>query len=229
MRSENKYPEKLSKEIIERARFLNSSLIADAMDGANTMSHEIKPVGKDMDFVGTAVTVSMKPGDNLFLHQAIYDGEPGYVLVADGKDHKKNAYLGELMAAAAKAVGLESIVIDGLVRDKNDLTRLGFPIYAKGFVPNGPYKEGPGNYNIPIVCGGIVVQPGDLIVGDNDGVVVVPRIEIEYVFKRAEKKQSYEGKRLETIAIYEKERRDGYVTSSIKPDWLEEKIDQFKG
>ncbi|MBP2076911.1 RraA family protein [Oceanobacillus polygoni] len=215
-------PQLLSTEITERAKKLNSSLLADAMNGANTMSYEIQPVNKDLIMVGTAVTVSMKPGDNLYLHQAIYQGQPGYVLIADGKGHTKNAYLGELMAGAAKAIGLEGIVIDGLVRDRIDLEKLDFPIYSKGFVPNGPYKDGPGNYNIPVSCGGISVQPGDLVVGDADGVVVVPRHEIESVFEKAEEKHAYEQLRLQEIAAYKEGDNDN--GKGIEPAWLAEKI-----
>ncbi|GAF14209.1 dimethylmenaquinone methyltransferase family protein [Bacillus sp. JCM 19046] len=177
--------------------------------------------------IGAAVTVSMKPGDNLFLHEAIYGGAPGYVLIADGKGHTKNAYMGELMAAAAEALGLEGIVIDGLVRDRSDLQALSLPIYAKGFVPNGPYKEGPGNINIPVSCGGVTVQPGDLVVGDDDGVTIVPRMEIEEVFQRAEKKQAYEQQRLQEIAAFKKEREAGGKSLTIEPSWLKDKIKPF--
>ncbi|MED4691868.1 RraA family protein [Peribacillus frigoritolerans] len=90
------------------------------------------------------MTVDMRVGDNLILHQAIYSGKEGFV-VADGKDHKANAYLGELMAGAANAVGPEGIVIDGLVRDKEALCELGLPVFAKGFTPNGPLKTDLGN------------------------------------------------------------------------------------
>src|SRR5699024_10279636 len=113
--------------------------------------------------------VDLRPGDNLFLHQAIYLGSKGYVLVVDGKGHTKNAYLGDLMANTAKAMGIEGVVIDGLVRDKDELKELNFPIFSKGFIPNGPFKDGPGEVNNTISCGGTTVNPGDLIVGDING------------------------------------------------------------
>lgn len=223
----NDDPEVFSPDIIARARKLNSSLLADAMDGANTMSYDISPVAQGYQMVGAAVTVSMKPGDNLFLHEAIYKGAPGYVLVADGKGHTKNAYMGELMAAAAEALGLEGIVIDGLVRDRSDLQKLDLPIFAKGFVPNGPYKEGPGQLNSPVSCGGVSVQPGDLIVGDDDGVTVVPKQMIKAVFQKAEKKQAYEEKRLKEIAAFKEDRINGGNERMIEPSWLKEKIKPF--
>jgi 4-hydroxy-4-methyl-2-oxoglutarate aldolase len=221
-------PELLSDGFIERAKRLNSTLLSDVMGCTGSMDYKIKPVEDGMNVVGTAVTVTMKPGDNLFLHQAIHSGQKGYVLVADGKGHTQNAYLGELMAGAAKARGLEGIVIDGLVRDKKALAELGFPVFAKGFIPNGPFKEGPGELNKPISCGGISVLPGDLIFGDEDGVVVVPASMIEEVLTKAEKKLEYEEQRLQTINVYSEKVKQGLTPeTSIEPGWLKEKMKAF--
>lgn len=218
----------LSQDIIERATKLNTTLISDALGCTGSMDYKVKPVADGMKVVGTAITIDMKEGDNLFLHQGIYCGGPGYVLVADGKGHMTNAYLGELMASAARAMGIEGIVIDGLVRDKQMLTEIGFPIFAKGFIPNGPFKDGPGAINIPISCAGVTVYPGDLIVGDDDGVVVVPKEKIENVLVKAEAKYKYEEKRLQTILNYEAKREQGNSDSiSIAPEWLEDKIKEF--
>lgn len=214
-------PELLSEEIIERAKKLNSTLLSDAMGCTGAMDYQIKPVSPGSVVVGTAMTVSMRPGDNLFLHEAIYLGKRGYVLIADGKGHLENAYLGELMAAAAKAVGLEGIVIDGLARDKSTLKEMTFPIFCKGFIPNGPLKDGPGTINKKISCGGVVVIPGDLIVGDDDGVVVVPKEQIQDALDKAEKKLVYEEKRLATIEEYP---NNG---STLEPQWLKGKIEPY--
>ncbi len=217
----------LSEEIVKRARLLNTTLLSDAMGCTGSMDYKIKPVAPGMRVVGTAMTVSLRPGDNLFLHQAIYDGGEGYVLVADGKGHTANAYLGELMAGAAKAIGLEGIIIDGCVRDKETLSELGFPIFAKGFIPNGPLKDGPGELHTAISCGGVSVQPGDLIVGDEDGVIVVPKNKIEDALEKAEKKLSYEQQRMDTIAAFEEKRKQGIAGGSIEPPWLREKMKEF--
>jgi len=214
-------PELLDDEIINRAKKLNSTLLSDAMGCTGSMDYQIKPVSRGLSVVGTAMTVSLRPGDNLFLHQAIYSGEKGYVLIADGKGHLENAYLGELMAAAAKAIGLEGIIIDGLVRDKATLEDMGYPIFCKGFIPNGPLKDGPGTLNTTVSCGGAVVRPGDLIVGDDDGVVVVPKDLIYDALEKAEKKLAYEEKRIETIANYPSN------GASLAPPWLKEKIGLF--
>ncbi|MBD8025059.1 RraA family protein [Ureibacillus sp. Re31] len=192
------------------------------------MDYKVKPVSSGMKVVGTALTVDMRAGDNLFLHQGIYCGGEGFVLVADGKGHTENAYLGELMAKAAKAIGIEGIVIDGLVRDKESLIEIGLPIFAKGFIPNGPFKDGPGAINIPISCAGVTVFPGDLIVGDDDGVVVVSKEKIEQVLEKAEAKFKYEEKRLQTIVSYEENRKVGNTDKfSIAPVWLGEKMREF--
>ncbi|WP_231597672.1 RraA family protein [Bacillus sp. SA1-12] len=218
----------LSQEIIERAKRLNTTLISDALGCTGSMDYKVKPVSPGMKVAGTALTVEMRAGDNLFLHQGIYCGGEGYVLVADGKGHTENAYLGELMAGAAKAIGLEGIVIDGLVRDKEMLCGIGLPIFAKGFIPNGPFKDGPGAINIPISCAGVTVHPGDLIVGDDDGVVVVPKEKIENVLVKAEAKLKYEEKRMQTIVSYEENRKQGNADkNSIVPEWLAEKIKEF--
>lgn len=218
----------LSEKTIERARKLNTTLISDALGCTGSMHYTVKPVTPSMKVVGTALTVDLRAGDNLFLHQGIYCGSEGYVLVADGKGHTENAYLGELMAGAAKAMGLEGIVIDGFVRDKEMLGEIGLPIFAKGFIPNGPFKDGPGAINIPISCAGVTVHPGDLIIGDEDGVVVVPRDKVEEVLDKAENKFEYEEKRLQTIANYEEKRKQGSANGiDIAPPWLEEKIKEF--
>jgi 4-hydroxy-4-methyl-2-oxoglutarate aldolase len=220
----------LSTDLIERAKKLNTTLLSDALGCTGSMDYKIKPVASGMKMVGTALTVDLRAGDNLFLHQGIYFGGEGHVLVADGKGHTENAYLGELMAKAAKAVGLEGIVIDGLVRDKEMLAEIGLPIFAKGFIPNGPFKDGPGAINVPISCAGTPVAPGDLIVGDEDGVVVVPKEKIVNVLEKAEAKLQYEEKRLRIIESYEANRKQGHADkTSIAPAWLADKIKEYEG
>ncbi|MEK5060701.1 MULTISPECIES: RraA family protein [unclassified Paenibacillus] len=216
----------LPNDLMDRAKKLNSSLLADVMGGTGAMDHQIKPVAKDMNVVGTAYTVSLRPGDNLFLHQAIYSAKEGDVLIVDGKDYKSHAYLGILMASAAKAAGIAGIVIDGLVRDKVDLEELGFPVYSKGFTPNGPFKDGPGDLNQIISCGGVTVTPGDLVIADDDGVVIVPKEEANTLLTLAEEKLAYEKQRLQTIQDYMREGKKDI--SLIAPAWLESKIKKFQ-
>lgn len=217
----------VSNDLIARARKLNSTLLSDVMECTGAMDHQIKPVARGMNVVGTAFTVSLRPGDNLFLHQAIYSAQVGDVLIVDGKDHRGHAYLGELMASSAKAVGIEGIVIDGLVRDKVALEELAFPIYSKGFTPNGPFKDGPGELNEIISCGGVKVSPGDLVVADDDGVVIVPKEKAEEMLSLAEEKLAYENQRLKTIQHYMSEGKQDI--SLLAPAWLEGRMKKFQG
>ncbi|NOU92588.1 RraA family protein [Paenibacillus sp. LMG 31456] len=209
-------PQLLSEDIISRARRLSASLFCDVMGRTGAMDHSIKPVASGMKVFGTAMTVDLRPGDNLFLHKAINIGQKGYVLVADGKGHTANAYLGELMAEAAQTLGLEGIVVDGAARDKETLCELNLPIFCKGFNPNGPHKDGPGRLNTSIACGGVSVQPGDLVVGDDDGVVIVPRNIVEEVLALAEKKGEEEEKRKQAIRRGE-----------IEPIWLKAAMEPY--
>lgn len=206
----------LSDEVIERVKKLNTTLLSDAMGRTGGMDYKIKPVSSKMVVVGTAITVKVRAGDNLFLHQAINNGKQGYVLVVDGQGHTASAYIGELMAEAAKVKGLEGIIIDGLVRDHNALIELNFPVFSKGFSPNGPYKDGPGEMNIPISCGGVAIAPGDLIVGDADGVINIPRDMVEKVLELAEKK-----------LVYEEERKLEIRSGNVEPKWLKSEMEEF--
>ncbi len=130
------------------------------------------------------------------------------------------------MAHSAKAVGIEGIVIDGLVRDKLSLEELAFPIYSKGFMPNGPFKDGPGELNQTISCGGVKVAPGDLVIADDDGVVIVPQEKAEHLLTLAEEKQAYENQRLNTIQQYMDEGKQD--TSLLAPAWLAGKLKKFQ-
>jgi len=214
----------LPDSVIQRVKKLSTTLLADALDSNGSMHCNIKPVSDVMTVAGIALTVDLRPGDNLFLHQAIYLGSKGYVLVVDGKGHTKNAYLGDLMANTAKAMGIEGVVIDGLVRDKDELKELNFPIFSKGFIPNGPFKDGPGEVNNTISCGGTTVNPGDLIVGDINGVVAVPKEKVNETLQKAEKKLAYEKKRIELIRTFQKGTMDA---SEIEPSWLKSKMANF--
>ncbi|WP_339251690.1 RraA family protein [Sporosarcina sp. FSL W8-0480] len=220
---------RLPNDLLDRLSQLNSTLLCDGLVNSGAMDYKIKPVTAEQRVIGPAFTVSLEPGDNLFLHQAIHTAPEGSVLVVDGKGYEHRAYLGELMAFAAKAKNLGGIIIDGLVRDHDELSKLEFPIFAKGFIPAGPFKEGPGTINKRISCGGIVVNPGDLIVGDTDGVVVIPRDMLKDTISNAEKKLVYENSRIEEILKYSKLKSENAPVNSIEPNWLRDKMKQFEG
>ena len=123
---------------------------------------------------GPALTVKTRPGDNLMLHKALDLAEPGDVIVVDAGGDLTNAIIGEIMSGYAASRGLGGIVINGAIRDAGALRRASFPVYAAGVTHRGPYKDGPGEINVPIAIDGMVIEPGDLIVGDEDGVLVRP-------------------------------------------------------
>ncbi|QVQ52647.1 RraA family protein [Spiractinospora alimapuensis] len=141
---------------------------------------------------GIAITVRTRPSDNLMVHRALDLAEPGDVLVVDACGGSAHAIIGGLMARYASHRGIAGIVVDGAVRDVEDLNALGLPVFARGLNPNGPYKDGPGEINTPIGCGGEAVLPGDLILGDADGVVVVPQGDAESVERDADALRRHE-------------------------------------
>lgn len=134
----------------------------------------IKPIDPGMKLAGPALTVDVPAGDNLALHLAIAKAAPGTVLVVDYKGHMDVAVTGDIMALAARERGLAGMVIDGAVRDAEEITALGVPVFARGLSIRGPAKNGPGSVGEPITLGDVAVQTGDIVVGDRDGVVVVP-------------------------------------------------------
>lgn len=217
-------PELIPDELIARARKLNPALLADGMksfgcynDGV--MDADMLPVNPNVYMVGTAMTVECDNGDNFPIHVATYSAKPGYVMVIDGKDYPNRGYFGDLIVHAAKAVGIEGIVIEGYTRDREGVTALNFPVFSKGLMQAGPIKKDPGRMNYPIKCGGIEVNPGDLVVGGSDGVTVVPRHLIEQVLEKAEEKAAYEDARDATIEEYVRCKAAGIEAPELAPQW----------
>lgn len=218
----------LSEDIIRRAKKLNVPLLLDGVKAAKIdipnggcMDMHINPVERGMTVVGTALTVETDNGDNFPIHVASYsfDAE-GYVMVIDGKGYEGRAYFGDLIMGACQAVGFEGMVIDGCTRDRDGNVELNFPVYSRGFMPRGPIKKNEGNINTPIFCGGVRVNPGDLVVGDSDGICVIPVEHIETVLAEAEKKLAYEDKRNETISAYRKAKAEGRELPQLAPQWV---------
>lgn len=176
--------------------------VANISDSMNRMSHggaRIRPLHAGGVLSGVALTVRVRPGDNLMIHAALNRAKPGDVLVVDGDGDLTNALMGELMLSHAQQLGLAGVVLSGAVRDYGWIRQNTFPVFAAGITHRGPYKNGPGEVNATIALDGMVIEPGDLIVGDDDGVVCVPFEQTEVIFAAADKKQQGEAKTMAAI------------------------------
>ena len=169
--------ERVDPEIVAALGRFETPDISDLMNRLYTMVADIRPqTGPTLQILGTAVTVKTYPGDNLMVHKALDVAKPGDVIVVDTGGARRTAVLGDLVATKARHRGIAGFVVDGLVRDLPGILGLkDLPVYSRGITPVGPLHRGPGEINYPVAVGGIVVQPGDVIVGDLNGVVVVPR------------------------------------------------------
>ena len=160
--------------LVERFRDMPVANIDDCMGRIAAVDASICPVGKQGQLLGTAFTIRVPQGDNLMFHAAMDLAKPGDVIVIDAGGFTDRAIFGELMATYCKVRGIRGLVVDGAIRDRDGLANLeGFPVYAKAATPNGPYKNGPGEINVPVVIGGKIVKPGDIVVGDDDGVLFI--------------------------------------------------------
>ncbi|OLR65229.1 RraA family protein [Peptoniphilus porci] len=225
----NSLPSLIDEKLVKRAKILGSAELCDGMTklgikSGGAMSRTMLPLNIDDICVGTATTVETSEGNNFPIHVAVYQGMPGYVLVIDGKNYDNSGYIGDLIVGAADAIGYEGIVIDGCVRDRKGLLDIGLPVYSQGYMQGTPPKVESGQINTTIKCGGIEVAPGDLIVGDCDGITVIPKEHIEDVIIEAEKKQEYEHQRREIIKEYKEAFKKGGKLPEIMPEWVAEKL-----
>lgn len=185
-----------SHELVEQFRGLPSSNVNDEMNRLFCMHDYMKLLNRDsaVQLLGTAITVKAPIGDNLFFHEALDLAQPGDIIVVDGGSGCNRSLAGEIMIRFAQMKGLAGIVVDGCLRDSDGIETLTMPVYAKGVTPQGPFKFGPGEINVPIACGGQVVFPGDILVGDKDGIVVIRPKDAEAVAKAAQEKKAKEDK-----------------------------------
>ena len=168
--------------------------LADGMQKMYVMDSGIKPVCPTQKICGPAVTVNISLGDNLMLHKALGLVAPGDVLVINAQACTMFSACGGIMMLRMKKLGVAGIVVDGAVRDIEDIRAIGLPVYARGIVPQGGGKAGPGQINFPVACGGVAVLPGDIIVADDNGVVCVPQDDIEAVVEGVKAKLAKEKK-----------------------------------
>lgn len=174
------------RSIVSEFGKLFSGAITDAMNLSGGMISEIRPMFNDTKIVGPAITVTTHPGDGLTPVKAIDFTHPGDVIVIDGRGHKDSAIWGEMTSRSAMKKGAVGAVVDGAVRDVAEIRQLKFPVFARAIVPNDATLAYLGKINVPIQCGGVTVRPGDIIFGDDDGVVVIPQELAEEVLKTAQ-------------------------------------------
>lgn len=177
--------ERPAVEVIAALRDLPTTALSDAMGRKGGMEATVQPVAATMRMVGPAFTVKPYPADNLTVHLALKFSRPGDILVLDSGGYGNVAHWGELTSRMALAKGLAGFVTDGAVRDRTGIAELGFPVFSRGWVPTGTVKATLGLLNRSVACGGLSVEPGDLVVGDADGVVVVPKDLVESVITAA--------------------------------------------
>ncbi|SCZ79507.1 RraA family protein [Acidaminobacter hydrogenoformans] len=174
--------------IIEGFKLIPAANVCDCMNRVYALNPEIKlmssPTGEIM--AGVALTVKVRPGDNLMIHQALEMAGEGDVIIVSNEGDRSRALVGEIIVAYAQYTKkISGLVFDGPIRDVDAISKMEIPVYATGSTPGGPFKEGPGEVNVPIAIGGVSVNPGDIILGDKDGLVVIPRCDAHELLEEA--------------------------------------------
>ena len=199
--------------LIERFRNIPSSNINDMMNRLYCTNGSIHQMN-GRSLLGTAITVKAPIGDNMVFHRALDVAGPGDVLVVDGGGCCDRSLAGEIMLTYAAKRGIAGIVVDGALRDLDGIRNCPIPIYCKAITPQGPYKNGPGEINVPVCCGGVAVLPGDIVVGDSDGIVFIRPDDAPFVIEKAERKLATEEKKLaayHTVGIDEEKHSSTYI------------------
>lgn len=191
--------ERVSPALVRQASGFQAAILADVNGRRGALHGRVAALRPAMKLAGPALTVDVRPGDNLMIHAAMALARPGDVLVIDGKGDRTAALMGTIMMTACRQLGIAGVVIDGSVRDSLEIEEMGFPVFCAGTNPNGPTKNVPGRIGHPITCGGVQVRSGDLVVADADGVVVIERERSEGLLPLARRKVEDEGTRIAQI------------------------------
>jgi regulator of RNase E activity RraA len=187
-------------QLVQAFRGLPVANISDCMTRMTAAGPRLRPMHKFGYLAGPALTVKSRPGDNLMIHKALTMAQAGDVIVVDAGGDLTNSLFGEIMLATAARIGVAGVVLNGAVRDSEEIGKGEFPLYAAGITHRGPYKDGPGEINVPISIDGMVIHPGDLIVGDADGLLCVPIDDAEEILAATHRKMEAEKKTLADIA-----------------------------
>ena len=205
---------RVSADVVKQASQYAASILADVAGRRGALDGRIAPLTPKTRLAGTAFTVEVRAGDNLMIHAAMQIAKPGDVLIIDGKGDTTCALMGTIMMNACVQLGIAGVVIDAAVRDSEEIVEMGFPCYAVGTNPNGPTKYTPGRINHPISIGGVTVHPGDLVIGDADGVTVIEREKAPFMLDLAAKKVADEQARISALK-QGKDLRPAWVTKSL--------------
>ena len=205
---------KVSAQDVKNFAAIPVANISDSMARMTAAGARLRPLHRGGKLAGAAITVKSRPGDNLMVHKALDLAEPGDIVVVDAGGDLSNAIIGELMVAHAIQRGLGGIVIYGAVRDLDAIQGGSFPVFAAGVTHRGPYKDGPGEINVPIAIDGMVIAPGDLVVGDYDGLLCVGYDDIAAVYAAAKAKNDAEVAQMAAIQAGTSDR--GWIDAGLK-------------
>lgn len=205
---------KVALDIAKEFLTLPVANVSDSMWRLTAGGSRLRPMHKSGQMAGPALTVKSRPGDNLMLHKAIDMAEPGDIIVCDAGGDLTNSLMGELMLAHAIERRVGGFVLDGAVRDVEAFLEVNLPVFAAGVSHRGPYKDGPGEINVSVAIDGMVIEPGDLVIGDWDGVLSIPLDDVESILKKTNEKQAAEAVDMAKIEAGEWDR--SWVDKTLK-------------
>ena len=210
----NQPKRRVSTDMIEKYRGIPAAVVGDCMARLQSAGAQLRPMhAGGTVLAGPAYTVKTRAGDNLFVHKAIDLAQPGDIIVVDAGGALDNAIVGEMMLTHAETRGLGGVVIYGAIRDFGHVSKHPFPVFAAGVTLRGPFQSGPGHINVPIGIAGMVVEPGDLLLGDDDGVICIPHDDVEALYPEAQKRFDGENQQRERV-------RNGTVDRA----WIDDRL-----